>query len=88
MRGAIEREGGIESRQFSVDILTLVAVALGQVFGFKRGLEGFGFGPVLVDLLVSFFFAYLLRGFWLKNVGPTSNNCSRLSWETGFVFEL
>ena len=46
-----------------VDILTLVAVALGQVFGFlKRGLEGFGFGPGLVDLVGnSVFFAYLLR---------------------------
>ena len=30
--GAIEREMGKESRQFLVDILTLVAVALGQRF--------------------------------------------------------
>ena len=34
---------GKGSRQFLVDILTLVAVALGQEFGLKRGLEGFGF---------------------------------------------
>ena len=32
--GAIERLGGIEVRRFLVDILTLVAVALGQVFRF------------------------------------------------------
>ena len=64
MRGAIERLGGIEVRRFLVDFSTLVAVALGQVFGFKRGLEGFGFGPVLVDLLAVFlhiFFAILWR---------------------------
>ena len=51
-----------KSRRFLVDILTLVAVALEQIFGFQWGLEGFVFGPVLVDLLV-ICFAYLLRGF-------------------------
>ena len=35
--GAIEREVGKESRQFLVDILTLVAVALGQEFLVKKG---------------------------------------------------
>ena len=72
----IERLGGVEVRRFLLDFSTLVAVAIGQVFGFQRGLEGFGFGPVLADLLVGFF-AYLLRGFWVfGNVGPTSNNRS------------
>ena len=41
--GVVERGVGKESRQFLVDILTLVAVVLGQEFGIKRGLEGFGF---------------------------------------------
>ena len=48
LSGAIDRKIGKESRQFSVDIFILVAVALGQeVFlsRFKRGLEGFGFWP-------------------------------------------
>ena len=52
-----------QSRQFLVDILTLVAVALGQEFGLKRGLEGFGFWPCfggpggfLGPLARSFFF--------------------------------
>ena len=41
----------LEGRRFLIDILTLVAVALRRFFGFQRGLEGFGFGPVLVDLV-------------------------------------
>ena len=62
----IERLGGIEVRGFLLDFSTLVAVALGQVFGFQRGLEGFGFGPVLVDLLVGFFLHIFCAvfGFW------------------------
>ena len=48
----------MESRRFLLDVLTLVAVALRQVFGFKRGLEGFGFGPVLVDLVAVFFLSF------------------------------
>ena len=75
LRCVIEREGGIESRQFQVDILTLVAVALGQeffFFRFQRGLEGFGFGPVLVGQVVGFFsFAGI---FSIKNVGFSPNN--------------
>ena len=62
----IDRWGGrvlvFGGRRFLVDILALVAVAIGQIFGFQRGLEGFGFGPVLVDLWV-ICFAYLLRVF-------------------------
>ena len=52
-----------KGRRFSVDILTLVAVALGQIFGFffKRGLEGFGLGPGLVGPVDNLVFAYLLR---------------------------
>ena len=73
----IERLGGIEVRRFLVDFSTLVAVALGQVFGFKRGLEGFGFGPVLVDLLAVFFLSFA-RICDYKNVGFSPDACAHL----------
>ena len=77
----IGREGGIEGRRFQVDILPLVAVALGQefIFGLRRGLEGFGFGPVLVDLVAIAF---------TINDGFSPGAGARLWWETKFLSEL
>ena len=49
---------------------------MGKFLGSQRGLEGFGFGPVLVDLVAVFFLSceFLV----IKNVGFPPDGCAHL----------